>query len=135
MRSLLKSSERQDFVLSQRVLCRGNLWGYRLDNKKYCALRYALIQKTEKGIAQSNTTKISPISTNKMTEKGIKRGSVALNAFFLMIRMILGSTFATFCVFMVFVPQGCACLSLSIRKLPPFIQENPQKNLGRISYV
>jgi hypothetical protein len=135
MRSLLKSSERLDFVFSVRTLGRGNLWGYRLDNKKYCALRYALIQKTEKGIAQNNTTKISPISTNKIKEKGIKRGSVALNAFFLIIRMIRGSTFGAFCVLMVFVPKGLAYLSLSIRKLASFIQENAQKKLKRNCYV
>ncbi len=112
----------------------GNLLGYLFDRKKYCALWYPEYQKIEKKNPQNNVISRSPITSIKSV-KGIKKGSVALNAFFLIIRMIRGSTFGAFCDFMVFIPRGFACLSLSIRKLPPFIQENPQKNLGRISYV
>lgn len=108
-----KSFEILETVLPSLCITGGNLSGYRLDKKKYCAWRYPLNQKIENGIVQTNATHMSPISTIRIMPNGINKNKEDRNAFFLITRMILRSTFSN-SVLLIHAYLGCWLNTISL---------------------
>lgn len=83
-----------------------NLSGYRWLKKKYSDFLYTAYKNIEKKEPNNTVRRISH-STSITIIKGIEYGSIALNAFFRIIRIILGSIFdfSLFSFFMVLFSQ------------------------------
>ncbi len=117
-----------DVVSILEVYFIGNLSGYRLLKNIYRALLYTMYKNAQKKDPKNKVTSISHITNSKITN-GIKKGNVTLNAFFRIIRIILGSTFdfSLFSFSMVLFPQ-LRLNTFIITQSPPLIQVTFRKN-------
>ncbi len=104
-----------------------NLSGYRWLKKKYSDFLYTVYKNIEKKEPNNTVRRISH-STSITIIKGIEYGSIALNAFFRIIRITLGSTFDFSFSFSMVLFFQLRLNSLIITQSTPLIQVTFREN-------